>query len=903
MTQRGDTQINVFTKGLITESNPLNFPVDAAVDVINMHLKRNGTMERRLGMDFEDSYVLTSTGLSSDVLAGARVTAYRWSIPNGQSEVDIGVIQIGNRLYFLDLYAVAPSAVLLNGGVPVTAVGTSNDQIMSFATINNYLVAVSNALADPYLFSYDADTDVVSWETAPILIRDLYGVDDGLDVNERPTVLTSEHTYNLKNQGWNDDVKTTCGAGINAIDCTFNTFGVYPSNSDIWSLGRIEDLTSADVYKFDPNLAARNLVQIGQASRGHFIIPIFGRGQARQDLTGLTLPADRETGAITYVASYAGRVFYAGILSRVVDGDNNSPSFSGTVFFSQVFTNKDNLIKCYQEADPTSPEINDMIDTDGGTIQIPGCNYIYALIPTKTSLFVFGANGVWEIRGDEGGFRATSFQVNKISNVGVYAPKSIVEINNTFIFWGDSGIYTLSPNEFGLWNTENITLNTIQRFFNALPDSSKKNARGYHDLHTNTARWLYYSSDTHVVGDPIDQETTPAPEVPVSVPTPISLLSAAGNHPEIAKINSSKVFVIYTKTPSEANTVLYWRRVDYTTDLVGSVTTEGTLIASTGVAYTGYSIKYLQDNKIILVYTKNIDTYAAIVNFDPSTGAPTIGSSVLLNSVFTPVLTTSTLQLTYISANRVVVGNKNTDNNKPTCQVIDIDTSDNITFGAVAKSTSTGSSNPTIVMLTTTKGVMCWNTFANMAMEVFTISGTTITFNGTSYTFPSASQISGHSNYTCINADIIKVDSTHIGVYGTGSSTVISQSTVNHPSGFIVLESSGVLTSTTIWKNTEYTTSSTLTTDYPALVTDDGARVFSLHASNDTLTNKLYLTNWEGTLTTPVFNWDITIDSWSAGTSITHEELVYLGTGNYVGIAVRTGTNVGLYHFAVKAHG
>src|SRR5574342_212099 len=99
MTQRGDTQINVFTKGLITESNPLNFPVDAAVDVINMHLKRNGTMERRLGMDFEDSYVLTSTGLSSDVLAGARVTAYRWSIPNGQSEVDIGVIQIGNRLY------------------------------------------------------------------------------------------------------------------------------------------------------------------------------------------------------------------------------------------------------------------------------------------------------------------------------------------------------------------------------------------------------------------------------------------------------------------------------------------------------------------------------------------------------------------------------------------------------------------------------------------------------------------------------------------------------------------------------------------------------------------------------------------------------------------------------------
>ena len=124
MAERGKIEVNRFTKGLITEANPLTYPAEASLDEINFKLKKNGSRERRLGLDYEDSYALYDTGLSSSVLSTARVRAYRWSMPSGHFDVEIGVIQVGNTLYFIDLLTDNPSANLLNGGVGISAVGT-----------------------------------------------------------------------------------------------------------------------------------------------------------------------------------------------------------------------------------------------------------------------------------------------------------------------------------------------------------------------------------------------------------------------------------------------------------------------------------------------------------------------------------------------------------------------------------------------------------------------------------------------------------------------------------------------------------------------------------------------------------------------------------------------------------
>ena len=510
MPTRGDTQINTFVKGLVTDASPLSYPPNTCLDLINFRLNKDGTIFRRLGLDFEDNYLLTATGYSADVLATARKAFYHWPLPNGNALVDIGVVQIGAKFWFLNLYAQSPSTAILNGGNAVTAAVDPSSRF-SFAVINNYLLVVSNNLPDPYLVSYNYALDSITFETSPILVRDLWGVDDGLDVGERPTTLTPKHYYNLLNQGWSNGIVSTCTpAGISAIDCTFITLGVYPANSDVWTIGRVGDLTSADVYKYDPNIAKRNIFNIGQVPQGHYILPLKNRGADRQLQTGLTVPMDREIGTISCVAAYAGRAFYAGILSEVQDGDSRSPLLTGAVLFSQTFEQKIQLVKCYQEADPTSPDISDILDTDGGIIFIPECSAINHLRAIKESLFVFAVNGIWEIRGGENGFTATSFQVNKVSNVGVYSPDSIVEINGQILFWGVNGIYAITKNQFGVYETNSMTKNVIQKYYDSIPDFARSQAKGYYDLNNNTVRWLFYSDDAKVAGQAIDTQP-PAP--------------------------------------------------------------------------------------------------------------------------------------------------------------------------------------------------------------------------------------------------------------------------------------------------------------------------------------------------------------------------------------------------------
>lgn len=62
--QTAKAEVNSFVKGLITEASALTFPENASLDEDNFVLKRDGSRQRRLGMDLEEDYktVSTSTG-------------------------------------------------------------------------------------------------------------------------------------------------------------------------------------------------------------------------------------------------------------------------------------------------------------------------------------------------------------------------------------------------------------------------------------------------------------------------------------------------------------------------------------------------------------------------------------------------------------------------------------------------------------------------------------------------------------------------------------------------------------------------------------------------------------------------------------------------------------------------
>lgn len=479
-----------FNKGIITEASPLTFPENASINEDNFVLNRNGSRARRLGMDYETGYTLVDTGLSSSVIQVSKQSAHVWPTPGGDTTRSIGVIRVYNKLWFLDLLSDSPSSNLLNGGSAITLAGLANSDIET-AVINNSLVIVSKDLPLPILLTYNSGTDTVTQAQVSISIRDIWGVDDGLLINERPTTLSSTHKYNLRNQGWSTKIVTTAAA--DAIDKTFTDLSFYPSNGDTWHLGRDTNPSSSTYQAYVPTTLVKNSVSNSLVSRGSYIIDAFTRGSQRATLSGLSsLPVDRENGTITSVASYASRVFYSGISSNVTDSDSKSPNYSGFVFFSQVVTDNSKIGKCFQEADPTDEFINDLVASDGGTIQIPDITNIVKIISSQSSLLVFAENGVWEIYGDTNGFVATSFQVNKISTNGVLNAKAIVEANGSFIYWSKSGIYALASDKVsGRFSAQNISLTSIQTLYLDIPELAKNFCKSFYDEKENRVRWLY----------------------------------------------------------------------------------------------------------------------------------------------------------------------------------------------------------------------------------------------------------------------------------------------------------------------------------------------------------------------------------------------------------------------------
>lgn len=498
-----EKQVNSFIKGLITEASPLTFPENASLDEDNFVLRRDGSRSRRLGLEYEIDYAITPTGLSEALIRGSRQSFHSWAFPSGDTGVSMGVVRVYNTLWFMDLLSPNPSATLLNQGNSLTISGLANADLET-TVINNYLVMVSKDLPYPILLSYNATTDVVSQEQLLIQVRDVWGVADGLDIDERPASITDLHRYNLKNQGWSTKVTSTCGT--DAIDCTFTTVSKYPSNADIWTLGKVGDSTSVNFEKYDPNKLVLNSIDNSFVSRGSYILDVFNRGADRAALTSLTLPLDQESGTFSTVCSYAGRVFYSGIASNITSGDDNSPNYSGYIFFTQIASSKERLNKCYQEADPTSPNISDIIDTDGGTIQIPEATKIVKIISARSSLIVFAENGVWEVYGDTGGFVATSFQLSRVSNIGISNQKAVVDANGTLIYFSKAGIYALVQDPAsGRFGAQSLSLTTIQSFYNTLPEEAKNHAKGFFDEKENRVRWLYNDEDNYTESNYINR--------------------------------------------------------------------------------------------------------------------------------------------------------------------------------------------------------------------------------------------------------------------------------------------------------------------------------------------------------------------------------------------------------------
>lgn len=484
-----------FVKGLITEAGPLTYPEDASIDEDNCVIYRKGNRSRRLGIDTEQ-YAASNTGYTDlSTYSTQAISEFRWDSVANDANLSFLVVQTGLTLHFYDL----SNDTILDGEqgfkIDLTSfkVAAASDHAscpVQMASGKGVMFVVGEKF-EPIMVTYSGGT--VTAQRIYIQIRDFKGLADGLANDEEPATLSDAHQYNLLNQGWFDPANdgsgnsvayftpfgttdTTTQAASTPISSYFSSTSRYPGNNKQWWVAK--DTTTGD---FDPALLTKQYFGTSLAPRGHYVVDAFNID--RSAVSGIVgLPVESTLERPVTVAFANSRVWYA---------------VNSTVYFSQVLDDKRKAGFCYQEADPTAESISDLIATDGGVIPIPDMAKAVKLVPVGSGMVVFGTNGVWFVSGTSAGFTATDISLSNISSIGTVSPNSIVKVVDQLFWWSEIGIQAMSQKQGvfgtveGVFDKQNITEQTIQSFYNDIPENGKKYAKGVYDPLTNVIQWLY----------------------------------------------------------------------------------------------------------------------------------------------------------------------------------------------------------------------------------------------------------------------------------------------------------------------------------------------------------------------------------------------------------------------------
>ena len=294
-------------------------------------------------------------------------------------------------------------------------------------------------------------------------VRDTDGLVDGTEIDGKPLTLSQEHEYNLLNQGW-----TT--ANITSFHTT-NTY--YPTNNIQWFAAK-----NAKNAAFVPADLLKISFGTTQAPKGHFILNYFQPNRAGQ--SGVPIPTPQPKGyRVTDCVFWSGRLFYL---------------VGSTVLYSQILAeDSSNCERCYQDADPTSETISDLIDTDGGTIFIPQIGRGTRLAVIGSNLVVFGDKGIYAVAGTSNGFfSAKGYLQYSINPYGSECPRSIVVTEAGVLYWSTVGIGSITADESsGRLIVNNISEMTIQTWFSSLEPFSINNCKAKYNRSNKLVYWFY----------------------------------------------------------------------------------------------------------------------------------------------------------------------------------------------------------------------------------------------------------------------------------------------------------------------------------------------------------------------------------------------------------------------------
>jgi hypothetical protein len=452
--------INTFIKGLITEAGELTFPPDASVDELNCDLRRDGSRRRRKGAIAEDNSVLSTFTVATTDL----VHTGTWLNVGGQAGLEYLVIQTGATLRFYNKASSPYSGNQLTQTVNLAtyevagSVGAANVKCQ-FASLKGALIVASPAIETIYI-ERDNITEVLSVNLISFKIRDFEWQGDKTEYTTSTGSPSAGRIYDTQNAGW---VGTKGAAALAA-------YGSYPPLTLPWYAGK-DASGDFSVTEWEKIYSGSSLI-----GNGHFILDFFNKVRSG-------LSTEIETSKFKSVASFAGRVFYAGL---------ESSKNSGTILFSRQIDSLDDLGNCFQVNDPTSEDLSDLLDTDGGRIVIPDAVNIKYLYAYGANLYIFADNGVWSINGVDNVFRATEYSIQSISSVGILSAETFVEAEGIPFWWSRFGIHALTFDQVsGLAKEENISVGTIQTFWDDISQDSKSRVTALYDRINKEIYWTY----------------------------------------------------------------------------------------------------------------------------------------------------------------------------------------------------------------------------------------------------------------------------------------------------------------------------------------------------------------------------------------------------------------------------
>lgn len=250
----------------------------------------------------------------------------------------------------------------------------------------------------------------------------------------------------------------------------------YFSGPEIYLLTYTQNSTKYEQYKLFVEFYGGSTM--GDAAGCPTALTVSAQLSIAED--GSAFPVTTDLTSVTDVAYMSGKYFY-------LSGD--------TVLFSQTITDENKgYDKCYQNADPTSEEISDLLPTDGGIVKFQTMGDGVALEVFNRGVIVFGrdvVNGL--ISPSDGRFTATEYDTVELSRAGIIGAKSVVQANGIVYYWSPLGIFSIgiNYNTDSILSASNISQNTIQSFYNNLPKFSKEHCQASYDYVNNRIYWFY----------------------------------------------------------------------------------------------------------------------------------------------------------------------------------------------------------------------------------------------------------------------------------------------------------------------------------------------------------------------------------------------------------------------------